>query len=76
MTASMKGPMMRLREVIKAAKEQGWRVEDTTDGVMLYPPDKRLGCVLVHRDPPEHSLKKAVSQMRHRQFVWPWPPKG
>lgn len=67
---------MTLDELEKAADQQGWRVSPTTDGVMFYPPDRTLSGVLVHRKPTEQGLKKTLSQLRQRGFVWPWPPKG
>lgn len=63
---------MDLRRVRKAAEEQGWLVEKTSHGWMFKAPD-RLTQVLVHHDPPEASLKKAVARMRNQGgFVWPW----
>ena len=38
---------------------------------MFYPPDKTQSGVLIHRNPTEQALKKTVSQMRQRGFVWP-----
>lgn len=67
---------MDLDELSRAALDQGWRIEQTTKGVMLYPPDKQQGGVLVHRQPTEQALKKTVSLMRRRGFIWPPPRKG
>ena len=66
---------MDLGDLERAALQQGWRTEQTTHGVMLYPPDRSLSGVLVHRRPTEQALKKTLSQLRRRGFVWPWPPK-
>ena len=65
--------MMELQEIIKAAEDQGWRVEQTRDGYMLYPPDRSKTGVLVHRQPTEQAIKKTISHMRSRDFVWPPP---
>ena len=62
---------MNLRQLEAAARDQGWREEETRDGIMFYPPDKTQSGVLVHRNPTEQALKKTVSQMRQRGFVWP-----
>jgi hypothetical protein len=62
-----------LREIIHAAEDQGWRIEETTNGLMFYPPDRSESGVLVHRKPSEQGLKKTVSQMRRRDFIWPLP---
>ena len=68
--------MAGLDDIVRAAEDQGWRSEPTRDGVMLYPEDRTSSGVLVHRQPTEQALKKTVSHMRQRGFVWPWPPKG
>lgn len=67
---------MTLDELEKAADQQGRRLDRTTDGVMFYPPDRTMSGVLIHRRPSEQALKKTLSQLRRRGFVWPWPPKG
>lgn len=64
---------MNLRNVRKAAREQGWTEKPTRDGWFWISPDGLLK-VAVHRDPPEHSLMKAVGRMRRHGFQWP-PPK-
>lgn len=69
----MEGRMMglKLEDLIKAAERQGWRVEDTKNGVMFFPADPTQQQVLAHRDTPEHSLKKTLSQLRRRGLQWP-----
>jgi hypothetical protein len=67
---------MDLSDVTKAAEQQGWRIEPTRDGYMLYPPDRTKTPVLVHRHAPEHSVKKVISHMRQRDFIWPPPKKA
>jgi hypothetical protein len=62
---------LKLEDLITAAQEQGWRVEDTKSGVMFYPADPSLEQVLAHRQTPEHSLKKTLSQLRRRGLRWP-----
>lgn len=37
---------------------QGWRVEKTKKGWMLYPPDKSLSPVLIHATPSDHKAWK------------------
>ena len=64
---------MNFRTVRKAAEEQGWRIEDTTDGYMFYPPDPQQGPVLFHRNPGEHAVKKNLSLMKRRGLIWPPP---
>jgi hypothetical protein len=62
---------LKLEDLIAAAKQQGWRVEDTKSGVMFYPADPTQQQVLAHRQAPEHSLKKTLSQLRRRGLQWP-----
>lgn len=73
LTASIKRVRMGLKldDLVAAAKQQGWRVEDTKSGVMFYPADPAQGPVLAHRQAPEHSLKKTLSQLRRRGLQWP-----
>lgn len=70
---------MDLRRIAKAAEEQGWRAEDTSNGIMFYPPNLSYTPVLVHRDPTEQALKKTLSQMKQRGLIWPpnqYKPEG
>jgi len=63
------------RDVERALRDQGWRLEETESGVMCYPPDKRLPAVSVHRDPTPPGIRKALSRMKQYGLVWPWPPR-
>ncbi len=46
---------------------QGWRVEVKSNGWMIYPPDKALTGVMVHRSPSDHRwLKTITSELRKR----------
>lgn len=46
---------------------QGWRVEEKAKGWMIYPPDKTLSPVMVHRTPSDHRwLKNTMSELRKR----------
>lgn len=45
----------------------GWRVEEKAKGWMIYPPNKELSGVMVHRTPSDHRwLKNAMSELRKR----------
>ena len=61
---------LKLDDLVAAAKQQGWRVEGTESGVMFYPADPTQQ-VLAHRQAPENSLKKTLSQLRRRELQWP-----
>jgi hypothetical protein len=66
---------MDLREVVKAAKDQGWTLQPTRHGFFFVPPDTTKAKVLVHNNPPENSLKAAVKLMKQQGFIWPPAPK-
>lgn len=66
---------LKLEDLIAAAKQQGWLVEGTKSGVMFYPPDPTQRPVLAHRQAPEYSLKKTVSQLRRSGLQWPPPDR-
>lgn len=64
--------MMNLGKIIKAAERQGWRVERTKAGYLLYPPDRRLGPVAVHRTPSDRrAVRNFRAEMVKRGFRWP-----
>lgn len=43
-----------IRELIDAAKKwQGWRVEESKKGWILYPPDRTIPGVTIHRTPSD-----------------------
>jgi len=45
----------------------GWRVVEVKKGWMLYPPDKNLSGVLVHRTPSDwRAMKNLRSELRRR----------
>jgi hypothetical protein len=63
-----------LRKVVRAAEAQGWRVEATKKGWMLYPPQTSQGAVAVHGTPSDvRALHNTIAEMRRRGFIWPPP---
>lgn len=59
-----------LKELLKEADEQGWRVKDKTKGYMLLAPDG-ITQVMVHKTASDsHALDNAVSEMRNAGFSW------
>ncbi len=43
----------------------GWRVEEVKKGWMIYPPDKRLPAIAVHKTPSDHrAWKNTLSRLR------------
>ena len=61
-----------LKAVLKAAVEQGWRVQETKKGWMLQSPDPAQGAVAVHKTPSDvRAIHKTIAQLRRRGFRWP-----
>ena len=60
-------------EVVRALREQGWRVERTAKGhYMAYPPDKTKGQVTFGGTPSDRrALNNALSLLKKRGFRWP-----
>ena len=60
------------QEIIKAAKQQGWRVVGTKGGWLLFPPDKTFSAVSLHETPSDHRwIKNFRREMERRGFLWP-----
>jgi hypothetical protein len=62
------------RKYIRAAEEQGWKVEVTRKGYLaFYPLDKEKTCVIRAKTPSDWRADRAfLSEMRRRGFIWPW----
>lgn len=60
-----------LKEIIGSAEKQGWRVETTKKGhVMFYAPDGE-NIVTSGGTPSDHrALTNLVSRLRHHGFEW------
>lgn len=62
------------KRVLSAAKEQGWSLRETKDGVMLLAPNG-TGKVTVHGTPSDwRALRNTISAMR-REGGFEWPPR-
>jgi hypothetical protein len=63
------------KRVVKEALRQGWRVEERSKHIMLWPPDKTLSPVTIASTPSDkRALNNDIARMRQRGFQWP-PPK-
>jgi hypothetical protein len=59
-----------VRELVKAAKKQGWRVKETKKGYLLHDPSG-VHSESSHRPPSDwRNLRNALSRMRHFGFEW------
>jgi hypothetical protein len=66
----MANPQKEVRELVKAAKKQGWRVKETKKGYMLYDPSG-VHSESLHKMPSDwRNLRNALSRMRHFGFEW------
>ncbi len=62
------------KRVVAAAREQGWRIVETRDGVMLLAPNG-IGKVTLHGTPSDRrSIRYTVADLR-REGGFEWPPK-
>ena len=61
------------KRFVKAAEEQGWRVEERKKGYLAFwPPDKSLSCVIRAKTPSDYRAdRNFLSEMSKRGFIWP-----
>lgn len=67
---------MDMREIEKAAKEQGWTVSLTTKGHKKFlSPDKTKPPVYGSGTPSDvRSIKNLLAELKRKGLIWPWPP--
>jgi hypothetical protein len=65
---------MDLRDITRAAEDQGFRVERIKRGhVVIYPPDKRFPPVVFSGTPgDQRSIRNGLARLRQAGFIWPW----
>lgn len=64
----MANPQKEVRELVKAAKRQGWRVKQTKEGYLLLDPSGRHK-ELLHQTPSDpRGLRDSLSRMRRFGF--------
>lgn len=68
---------MNLRDLEKAAKEQGWEVGRTKKGHPKFvPPDPMKEIVIGSGTPSDwRAMKNLLAQLKRQGFIWPWPPQ-
>jgi hypothetical protein len=65
-----------IKDVIRAAREQGWRVEQRSKGTWYFwPPDKSVSPGHFASTPSDvRAFRNFITDMRRKGFIWPWPP--
>ncbi len=64
--------MFDIRDIIRGAVDQGWRVEEITDGWAFYPADRTQRPIIWHRTPSDQrAYRNFKSLMRRAGFRWP-----
>ena len=68
---------MDLRDIQRAAKEQGWDVGRTKKGHLKFvPPDLTKHIVIEAGTPSDwRAVNNLLSQLKRQGFIWPWPPQ-
>lgn len=60
------------KRVAAEARRQGWKIETGSKNYKFIPPDPAMSAVYVAKTPgASNSLKKVISQMKRRGFIWP-----
>lgn len=65
---------MKARDLLKAAREQGWRIEEKSSGYMLFPPDPGKSAVTLHEScvtAGSRSLPNLLSDLRRSGLIIP-----
>ena len=66
----MANAQKEVRELVKAAKKQGWRVKETKKGYLLFDSSGRHK-ELLHKTPSDpRGLRDSLSRMRRFGFKW------
>jgi len=73
----MERPIMEMvKDLEKAAREQGWRVTRTTKGHWrFWPPDRQTPPSTFPGTPCDwRAIRNLIADLRRKGFMWPWPP--
>jgi hypothetical protein len=67
-----------LRDLEKAARQQGWRVDRTTKGhPRFWPPDRSKPAIVFSGTPSDwRAIRNFISRLRSNGFIWPPEGKG
>lgn len=65
---------VEIHDIVRAAREQGWRIKEIKDGLMFLPPEPLQPPITWHRTPSDwRAGRNFISRMRRAGFRWPWP---
>ncbi len=68
---------MDFKDIKKAARDQGWRVESTKKGLQFIPPYPTRQIVQWHMTPSDvRAVRNFLAKMKQAGLIWPWPPKS
>jgi hypothetical protein len=67
-----------LRDLEKAAKRQGWRIDRTTAGhVRFWPPNRSIPPAIFSGTPSDRrAIRNLLADLRRKGFRWPPEGKG
>jgi len=65
-----------IRKIAKAAKEQGWREDETASGhPRFWPSDhNKKPCTFSGTPGDQRALRNFLKDMVRSGLIWPWPP--
>lgn len=59
----------RVKSLLESLETAGWKRTDTKSGWIVYPPDKNLSGVAIHKTPSDHrAWKNLMAELRRRGF--------
>lgn len=69
---------MDLRDLEKAAKDQGWEVGRTKKGHPKFVPPDRTKKIVVGSGTPSdwRAIMNLLAELKRQGLIWPWPPPG
>jgi hypothetical protein len=63
-----------IKQIRKALRAQGWRLDDEGRHTKAYPPDKSMPPVVLPKTPGGGRWREnTIAQLRRSGFIWPPP---
>ena len=68
---------MNVREIEKAAREQGWQIGTTKKGHLRWVPSDPTKPIVIAGGTPSdvRAIKNFLAQLKRSGLIWPWPPR-